>query len=347
VFCFGKKYINNCLQIFFVLWSLVSSVFKAAFYFSCFFIEISFCFFAMKTAFSFIPFNNIPDVLLQHKMIVEFAAVSLSTAILIAASILPYIGLRRGSESPHGKPKALSGLALSNCFACGIFLGTCFLGLIPHVQMQENVILKQLNISDPHSQEYPYLRTNFVILSGFLIILLIEQVAFLCAPNSASTTDAHYHPPDIAARQNNGLHDSDSNQPLVLLDSDSEPDELEEIQFRTAEPQHPHHDHSHDEHGGHHHHVLPGDTGSIEYILLLIALSVHSIFEGIALGAQKEFNGFMKFLLSIMVHEVLCSFAYGVSLSKQKIPLKKAFGSILFLSFSLPIGLLIMLWVCY
>uniref|UniRef100_A0A914P7D2 Uncharacterized protein n=1 Tax=Panagrolaimus davidi TaxID=227884 RepID=A0A914P7D2_9BILA len=282
-------------------------------------------------------------------MIVEFAAVTLSTAILIAASILPYIGLRRGLDSPSRSPKALNGLSLSNCFACGIFLGTCFLGLIPHVQMQEGVILKQLNITEPHSQEYPYLRTNFVILAGFLIILLIEQIAFICAPSSHNTlsTDAHYHHPEQPVpRQQNGLRDSDLNQPLVNLDSESEQDELEEIQFRTALATHPPHDHSDDEHGHHHHHhILPGETGSIEYILLLIALSVHSIFEGIALGAQKELNGFMKFLLSVMIHEVLCSFAYGVSLSKQRIPLKKAFGSILFLSFSLPIGILIMAWI--
>lgn len=108
-------------------------------------------------------------------MIVEFAAVALSTAILIAASFLPLLGLR-SMDSGRERSKHFSGLSLSNCFACGIFLGTCFLGLIPHVQMQESVILKHLNVSDSHSQDYPYLRTNFVILSGFLIILMIEQV---------------------------------------------------------------------------------------------------------------------------------------------------------------------------
>ena len=128
--------------------------------------------------FAFFSFdiNSIPN---DKKMIIEFAAVALSAGILIAASVLPYIGLRRGIDSPHARPKALSGLAMSNCFACGIFLGTCFLGLIPHVQMQEGVILNQLNVTSPHSQEYPYLRTNFVILMGFLIILLIEQVSSL------------------------------------------------------------------------------------------------------------------------------------------------------------------------
>ncbi|KAE9551713.1 hypothetical protein FO519_005077 [Halicephalobus sp. NKZ332] len=286
-----------------------------------------------------------------QEMILQGIAVALSTGILIVASVLPYITLNRGSDSPRSQPKALNGLSLSNCFACGIFLGTCFLGLMPHVAMQESVILRQLNVSSVEDkQAYPYLRTNVVILSGFVLILLIEQLVFLCSPKKSSNShgDAQYTVVDRSSRP--GVHslEREINQPLVYLSSSD--DDLEEIQFRGYESSHQPHQsrpgqpHTHHEHDSchHHHHVLPGETNSIEYILLLIALSIHSVFEGIALGAQKEFVDFMKFLFSVMIHEVLCSFAYGVSLSKQKIPLKKAFGSILFLSFSLPLGLVVM-----
>jgi len=286
-------------------------------------------------------------------MILEATAVALSTGILIVASILPYVTLNRGSDASRSQPKALNGLSLSNCFACGIFLGTCFLGLMPHVAMQESTILRQLNVSDPGDRHaYPYLRANVIILSGFVLILLIEQLVFMCSPKENSNNchgDAQYIVGDRSARSEMRHLEREMNEPLVNLSSSD--DDLEEIQFRgyesSRQPQnnrdgasHVHHGHS--GHSHHHHHVLPGEANSIEYILLLVALSIHSIFEGIALGAQKEFVDFMKFLFSVMIHEVLCSFAYGVSLSKQKIPLKKAFGSILFLSFSLPLGLVIM-----
>lgn len=110
-------------------------------------------------------------------MILESVAIIFSTGILIIASILPYLTLKREPESPrnHVTKSSLSGLSLCNCFACGIFLGTCFLGLMPHVSMQEKIILKQLNVTEG-SRDYPYLRTELVILVGFLLILIIEQV---------------------------------------------------------------------------------------------------------------------------------------------------------------------------
>lgn len=110
-------------------------------------------------------------------MILESVAIIFSTGILIIASILPYLSLKKESESPRSRTTktSLSGLSICNCFACGIFLGTCFLGLIPHVSMQEKIIMKQLNVTED-SREYPYLRTEVVILVGFLLILIIEQV---------------------------------------------------------------------------------------------------------------------------------------------------------------------------
>lgn len=187
---------------------------------------------------------------------------------------------------------------------------------------------------------------------------LLFQLVFICTPKSNHSHDHHLlgdaHYSIDSSRQRSNHVEQDLNQPLVDLDSDSDND-LEEIQFRGFDPASSTNNPSrletgrneHDHSGHHHHHVLPGETASIEYILLLVALSVHSIFEGIALGAQKDFTNFMKFLLSIMVHEVLCSFAYGVNLSKQRIPLKKAIGSILFLSTSLPMGLFIMTGVSF
>uniref|UniRef100_A0A7E4ZU75 Zinc/iron permease n=1 Tax=Panagrellus redivivus TaxID=6233 RepID=A0A7E4ZU75_PANRE len=285
-------------------------------------------------------------------MILELCAVGLSTAILIAASALPYITLSGGGTS-RSPPKPLNGLSLSNCFACGIFLGTCFIGLIPHVQMQEGVILAQLNVTTgSESHAYPYLRSNVIILTGFVLILVIEQLAFLCTPSHSHThsilnNEAHFHANSTTTTSSR--HDHEISEPLVNLSSDfdDDDDDLEEIQFRTVQNQRGHvrgfEDEDEEHHGGHHHHhVLPGDANSIEYLLLLVALAVHSIFEGIALGAQRNTIDFMKFLFSVMIHEVLCSFAYGVSLCKQRIPFRKAWGSILFLSFTLPMGMGIM-----
>ena len=45
--------------------------------------------------------------------------------------------------------------------------------------------------------------------------------------------------------------------------------------------------------------------------VLMIALSVHSIFEGIALGLMNEYGPFINLMISILVHK----FAESMSIS--------------------------------
>ncbi|KHJ87446.1 hypothetical protein OESDEN_12781 [Oesophagostomum dentatum] len=53
------------------------------------------------------------------------------------AAFLPYCYLLRRSR--NGEKRIIS-LSICNCVACGIFLSVCFLGLIPHVHQEENII---------------------------------------------------------------------------------------------------------------------------------------------------------------------------------------------------------------
>ena len=72
---------------------------------------------------------------------------------------------------------------MANCLACGIFLSTCFLGLLPHVRHQE-MVLRGMNGTgsskeSSQSQSFlsPMISTEVIVLLGFLLILLIEQVS--------------------------------------------------------------------------------------------------------------------------------------------------------------------------
>lgn len=48
---------------------------------------------------------------------------------------------------------------------------------------------------------------------------------------------------------------------------------------------------------------------------------------------------FYSLLMGIMIHEVLCSFALGVSLAQQKTTSKRAFVSSVVLASSIPMGM--------
>lgn len=50
--------------------------------------------------------------------------------------------------------------------------------------------------------------------------------------------------------------------------------------------------------------------------ILMIALSVHSIFEGLALGLQKSVSGTMNMVIAILIHKGAAGSSLGISLVK-------------------------------
>lgn len=106
-----------------------------------------------------------------------------------------------------------------------------------------------------------------------------------------------------------------------------------------AEHSHPEHDHdhekekdaSHDGHGhvahghghggdshGHSHMDISQGTSYIVAYLLVLALSFHNIFEGIALGTQQDYPSTVSIFIAILAHSPLAGFALGVSLVKAR-----------------------------
>jgi len=50
--------------------------------------------------------------------------------------------------------------------------------------------------------------------------------------------------------------------------------------------------------------------------VLLIALSTHAIFEGIALGLTKELPSLINIMIALILHKTAASISLGISLSK-------------------------------
>ncbi len=53
----------------------------------------------------------------------------------------------------------------------------------------------------------------------------------------------------------------------------------------------------------------------------------------------------MRLLVAVMLHEVLCALAFGLSLAQQKTRAAPALTSILFLAFTIPLGMCLGLFV--
>ncbi|VBB33772.1 unnamed protein product [Acanthocheilonema viteae] len=92
-------------------------------------------------------------------------------------------------------------------------------------------------------------------------------------------------------------------------------------------------------HGIHSHSGFLSSNVSLSALVLLFGLLTHSVFEGIALGSSLISTEFYSILIAVMIHEVLCSFALGVSLAQHNTTCKKAFMSSVVLASSIPMGM--------
>ncbi len=71
---------------------------------------------------------------------------------------------------------------------------------------------------------------------------------------------------------------------------------------------------------------------------LLIALSGHSVIAGVALGAQSSIGGASFILVAILTHKWSAAFALGVSLVRNAVPRRRAYGRLALFALSTPLG---------
>lgn len=265
--------------------------------------------------------------------------------ILIFCTFLPYFYLIRRSRND----RHLTSLSICNCVACGIFLSTCFLGLIPHVRHQEELIRENWEANRTRSSTHPgiheedalFLSTELVVLLGFLVILITEQLVLACSMGSVISKTSPVlagTPPSMRALLEG---ESEDGQPLVDTTLDDHEDGMQDIVFRSSSPI---------ECGStrntmHSHATPPNDGVSARTLFLLFGLSAHSLFEGIALGVQHDKEDFLNILVAVMFHEVLCCIAYGISMAQQHTPIRAALPTVLILSASIPTGMIIAILV--
>nr|CDP96705.1 Bm13114, isoform b [Brugia malayi] len=79
----------------------------------------------------------------------------------------------------HGAgKKADLAVSLGSCFASGIFLSSCFLGLLPHIRKHEEHIRNMWisTVGHTDSSSYIFLNSELVVLMIFLLILFLEEL---------------------------------------------------------------------------------------------------------------------------------------------------------------------------
>ena len=213
-------------------------------------------------------------------------------------------------------------LELANLFAGGVFLATLLLHLMPEaVETLEHA----LEDSGIHI-DYPL--AEVLVASGFFLIAVTEQLAFCfhhtvpedCAPSlQHSSNHGHFHTSNASDSAHQHIDETTRLLPKECQRSRAE--ETNDVTENSCSHNAPvmiadTHDHietsvvtvtsSH-------------RTLTIRSLLFFLALSLHSLFEGMAIGLQETVEDVLETLLAVAIHKGVIAFSFTLSMTQQAI----------------------------
>lgn len=217
-------------------------------------------------------------------------------------------------------------LSFGNTFAAGVFFATALLHILPEA-LSLYQIPRKLEVIDEHNRsqtEFVVVREDaggfpvipFVVMCGYTFVLLIEKVAFadfhhMLFPHGDGAVHTHggHHSEHTAVGAHEHLHPDPDRE--VVQDRDHR-------NAMVAEP---------------------AKNPCTPY-LLLMALGIHSIFEGIALGLAGESAEVTALFVAIVAHKLPESFGLSTAFTKAYTEQKKAIGMALLFSLLSPVGII-------
>ncbi|XP_059197942.1 zinc transporter ZIP3-like [Centropristis striata] len=234
--------------------------------------------------------------------------------LMLAGVLVPVRLLLVDYDKAHRYRRALS---LGNAFGGGVFLATCFNALLPTVRDKVTEVFQQLKISS----DYPLAETMMML--GFFLTVFVEQTVLTFRKEKPSFIDLE----TFNAGGSEAGSDSEYDTPFISSARGS-----------------PGGGGAHRSHGHHHGHFSPSElagAGPLRLVSLVLALSAHSVFEGLALGLQEDGAKLGGLFLGVAVHETLAAVALGVSVAKASLGMKDAAKLGVAVSLMIPLGVVV------
>ena len=262
------------------------------------------------------------------------------TAIFIITTtigVVPGILLRKNSKSiDMNSPGFRLMVSVANSLASGVFLDLCFLGLIPMVQDLFNKVWKELDV------EVHYPVGEAIVLCGFFLILTVENFAIWLQSRQPKGTKsaglrtlsmenvAEEMASQVPSRRHSTTHEG--------VEAPSEKQALNGIELQQVAAAVPVGDDA-AAHGHSHGAVFDAEHSGLRFLMLLAAISLHSLFEGMAIGLQVSLSSLLNLLLAILIHESLVALAIGVKIAQQGVSFWRSLKLICTFTLMIPVGI--------
>lgn len=223
-------------------------------------------------------------------MAVQSAQVAAPILLLVGTFLLgmvPALLVRRLTMAPWGS-KALSFLV---CLGGGVIFATSFLHMLPEVRE---------GFEKVHT-EFPV--TEGVVCLGFLAVYVLEEMIHSCLGHShSSASHGHSHSPAVIGCSHDDREHAGQQHPWESSEvvGGAKP-EVTAGGATVAEEQ------------------VPLNQVTTAGVLIVAALSFHSLFEGLSLGLQESNQATWLMFLAISIHKFVLAFVIGFDLSAGKV----------------------------
>ena len=254
--------------------------------------------------------------------------------VTFVVSMLPLIAQKlsdRQHLTSHHRRQCRAVVSILSCFAAGVFIGVCLLDLFPEVESKINAVLQDAGITS----EFPL--PEFVVVIGFLLLLFVEQCVLTWkarmpsggqfAPlisdcDSLSSSYGSVGPPSLQAEVAGPNFDvanrfATENNIAALddIDTEEEEDPVSEQVYTD-----------------------PSSHSVVRSLVLVIALDLHSLFEGLAIGLQPTFDDTMQLFLALALHKCILAFSLGLNMVQSELSTRAIVMSSVSFSLASPFG---------
>ncbi|XP_064475134.1 zinc transporter ZIP1-like [Ornithodoros turicata] len=239
----------------------------------------------------------------------------------------------RGVRDPRKRQKYEAAISYVSCLGGGVFLSTIFLHLLPESRLQLNKGLEMHHIKTT----FPVL--ELICIIGFLLVLTLEQLALTwkehddalrLAALAAGNPTTHLNGQPLASHYgtlpNGPFHVHGDFPPGSLSRPENFPQDDEE---EEEDPDY------------HSVHEDPSSHSALRTFILVLSLSVHSVFEGMAIGVQQDLQSTVQLLAAVAIHKCILAFTLGLNLRPSRLKRCAVVACSVLFSAMAPIGIAI------
>ncbi|XP_010883407.1 zinc transporter ZIP1 [Esox lucius] len=239
-----------------------------------------------------------------HEMKLGALVVLLFFTLLCGFAPLCFVrGAGRCSIYPETRHRIVS---LVSCFTGGVFLATCLLDLVPDYLNGINDAFRGLGII----LQFPL--PEFIIAMGFFLVLVLEQIVLALKSQSTSHSEVR-HPllvdPKIQSFDRDGWRLLHGREDLGGEDT------CFHVDFN----------------------IIP----AIRAFVLVFSLSLHSVFEGLAVGLQQHSHEVLQKCVGLLLHKSIISFSLALKLTQGKLRRAAVLSCLLLYAIMSPLGIVL------